>query len=172
MNINFLILVFKSVKMSLQENADVSGSNEQDQDNRRSSAGQAVAKMRTKLDDFKDGIPIGYPAKYICFGPAQDEISEEILKKKESAIPGYLTFSLDRVDFQDENYLTQMDLTMDDIESEKLVNLQKILEIRVVPNKAVSDSNTHYLDVSKFENKNEAVYHPQWVNYAKRQKLS
>ena len=132
-------------------------------------------QTKSDIELFKSGGQVYYDVSYLGNGPVEDTIPNHILRKK-MYITGKLYFSLKEVKFEvnwnfeedeeEEEYL--FTFSMDELEGEKACHENKILIITLLPSHGNGESRRYYFDVSEDGEKGRAVYHPQWIKFAKR----
>ena len=132
--------------------------------------------QRSNTDLFKMGVQFIYKVTYLGNGPVENIIPDYILKRRRKG-SGELIFSLKGVEFEgfekDDWFGTdpvevRLNFSMDEIEDEKACQENKILSITLLPCDGNSEERRYYFDVSENGERGRAVYHPQWIHFAKR----
>ena len=125
------------------------------------------------VDFFKMGAEFTHQVSYLGNGPVQNTIPDYI-REKRMPIPGNLLFLLEGVEFEgnlevdDQPIEFSLKFSMDQLEGEKACHENKILFITLLPRNGNEEERRYYFDVSEDGERRRAVYHPQWINFAKR----
>ena len=126
----------------------------------------------TLIDSFKAGNQIQYNVIYLGKGPVESTIPDSILNKT-MEIPGKLSFSLEEVTFEGDLFGDEelgiefaLHFSVDQIEGEKACRENKVVFITLIPDHG--EERRYYFNVAEDGGRGSAVYHPQWVNFAKR----
>ena len=131
----------------------------------------SMAEQNSNIESFKRGFDLFYRVSYLGKGPVEKEIPDHIIERR-IAIPGELVFSLGEVRFRADNEDDMRDkneirFSMDQLQGETACQKNKIIFITLLKRDGNEEERRYYFDVSEDGERSRAVYHPQWIKFAK-----